>query len=238
MAKNLTTLTRIHKNQLRREQPFIWLFGLQKTKGVDRYRFCSYPQIVHFGVDSAGDPLPWYPAPITHGGIEQDGEGGLPSIDVTLANVSLEIAPAVDQAGGFIGNAVEIHVVSALQLDNPDASISEVGEVVDCSMTDEAVTFSVSAFNLFQAQFPPFLFSKFNCRWLFGSKECAYNLNAPAATYKDCGLLTTDVRTATGFTLEACILVGADEDVNPNVAVVQHPKFAGFFPGLPRPGRR
>lgn len=218
--------------------PFIWLFGLQKTKGVDRYRFSSYPQIVHFGVDAAGDPLPWYPAPIAHGGVTQDAEGGLPTIEVTLANVSLEIAPAVDAAAGFVGNEVEIHVISALQLDDPDASISEIAEVVNCSMSDEAVTFSVAAFNLFQAQFPPFLFSKFNCRWLFGGKECAYNTEVTDSLYKDCGLLKTDVRTATAFTLEACELAGADELANVNVAVVQHPKFAGFFPGMPRPGRR
>lgn len=238
MAKNLTTLTKFHKNLLRKEQPFIWLFGLQKVKGSTRYRFASYPQIVEYGEDSNGNPLKWYPAPITHGGIEQDGEGSLPTIAITLANVSLEIAPAVDDADGFIGNQVEIHVVSALELDDPDASISLNAEITGCTMTADAITFTVSAYNLFQAQFPPFLFSKFKCRWRFGSSECAYNLNVSGAGFKDCGLKTTDVRVATGFTLEACKLAGADEEANPNVGVSQHPKHFGGFPGVPRAGRR
>ncbi len=238
MAKDLTAVTRAHKNQLRHEAPFIWLFGVQNTVGTDRYRFASYPQIVHFGANSSGVPTKWYPAPITHGGIEQDAEGGLPSIDITLANVSLEIAPTVDAEDGLVGREVEIHVISALQLNNPDASISEEAEVVRCAMTEEVVTFTVSAFNLFQAQFPPFLFSKFKCRWKFGGAECAYNTEGTGAGYKDCGLLTTDVRTATGFTLEACELAGDDEEANANVGVRQHPKLAGFFPGIPRPGRR
>lgn len=238
MPKNLTTVTREHKNALRKEMPFIWLFGLQKTAGTERYRFCSYPQIIQFGEDSDGNPLKWYPAPITHDGVISDGEGGLPTIDITLANVSLEIAPEVDAAAGFIGNEVEIHVISALQLDDEEASISDVAEVVNCSMNDEAVTFSVSAYNLYQYQFPPFLFSKFKCRWRMGSNECAYNLNAPGASYSDCGLLTTGTRTATGFTLEACILAGEDEEANVLVPESLHPKNFGGFPGMPRPGRR
>ena len=165
MARDLTTLTRLHKNQLKRELPFIWLFGVQDTPGTDRYRFASYPQVVHFGEDSAGAPIKWYPAPITHGGIEQDSEGGLPTIEISLANVSLEIAPTIDASDGMIGRRVEIHVISAAQLDDPEASISEDAEVVNCAMTDEVVTFSVSAFNLFRAQVPPFLYSKFSCRW-------------------------------------------------------------------------
>lgn len=238
MPRDLTTLTRAHKNQLRREMPFIWLFGLQDTPGTDRYRFASYPQIVHFGEDSDGDSLKWYPAPITHGGIEQDGEGGLPTIEISLANASLEIAPTVDSSDGFIGREVEIHVVSALQLDDPEASVSELAEVISCSMTAEVVTFQVAAYNLFQAQFPPFLFSKYKCRWRFGSAGCGYNLNATGAGYEDCGVEVGGTRVADGFTLEACTLAGDDEEANANVGVRQHPKLAGLFPGMPRPGRR
>ena len=239
MSLNLTALTRAHKNQLRKENPFIWLFGVETLDDPpQRYRFTSFPQIVHFGTDSDGLPIKWYPAPITHGGIEHDGEGGLPSIDITLANASLEIAPVVDSSIGFVGQPCEIHVVSSLELDNPDASVSEIAEVIDCAMNPETVTFSVSAFNLYEAQFPPFLYRKFTCRWKWGGVECAYNPEVTGAGYEDCGVLVGGTRAATGFTLEACTLQGDDEEANVNVGVRQHPRRIGLYPGIPRPGRR
>lgn len=239
MAKNLTTLTRLHKNALKSSDPFIWLFGIETIDvPAKRYRFASYPQVVEYGEQSDGTPIKWYPAPIAHGGIIADGDGSLPSIRISLANASLEIAPTVDASDGFVGQPVEIIVVSASQLHDPTAGVSEVAEVVDCSMTAEVVTFEVSAFNLFQAQFPPFLFRKFTCRWKWASAECAYDINATGAGFEDCGVKNGGLRVATGFTLDACRLVGDDEEANGNVGERQHPRRTGLFPSIPRPGRK
>lgn len=239
MAKDLTTLTRQHKNQLKDSEPFIWLFSIETLDPTPtRYRFSSFTQIVEFGEQDDGTPNKWYPAPIAHSGITQDGDGGLPSIDLTLANASLEIAPTVDTSAGFVGQPVEIIVVSAHQLDDFDSAIIENAEVIECSMTSEVVTFQVSAFNLFAARFPAFLFRKFTCRWLWGGLECGYNTLASGAGFEDCGVEVGGNRVATGFTLEACRLVGDDEEANVNVGQRQHPRRNGAFPSIPRPGKK
>lgn len=239
MAKDLTTLTRLHKNQLTDSEPFIWLFSIETDAPTPtRYRFASFSQIVEFGEQDDGTANKWYPAPIVHGGIQTDGDGGLPTIDITLANASLEVAPNVDNSAGFVGKSVEIIVVSAHQLDDFDAAVVEIAEVVGCTMTTEVVTFTVSAFNLFSARFPAYLFRKFTCRWIWGGIECGYNVLAPGAGFEDCGVEVGGSRVATGFTLEACKLVGEDEEANAAVGVSQHPKRGGFFPSIPRPGKK
>ena len=221
--KSLDNLSTEHKNQLESEEPWIWLFEFEDPGG-DRYRLTNYPQIVNFGEDVNGDPIPYYPAPIAHNGIEQDGEGGIPTIKVSMATGGAYwLTTKIDQNGGFVNMRAKIIVVSSRSLDSGDAAIIEEARIVSAAMNHEVITVELSAFNLFRARLPRFLYSRRRCRWIFGSVECGYNI--AAGSFTECT-----------YTLEACEERGDDEVASGFER--KHPARFGAFPGIPKGGRR
>lgn len=225
--KELTPLTSAHKNQLETEDPFIWLFEFEVGDGT-RYRLTNFTERVEFGEDETGTPLVYYPAPIAHSGIEQSGEGDIPSIKVSIATGgAFWLTSVIDDEGGLINQRARVIVISSRELDNPTAAVIEDARVVSAAMNNKSVTLVLSAFNIFKARLPRFLYSRRRCRWIFGSGECGYNVQATGAGFTDCG-----------YTLEDCEARGDDELANANVGVRHHPERFGGFPGIPRGGRR
>ena len=159
----------------------------------------------------------------------QSGDGDLPSISISLKNLAdstgKRVGEYVDEHGGLRDQKVTIRVLSASDLEAPTPVIEETGEVQSCTMTSDTITFRVSAQNLYRAKFPPYLFSKKACRWVFGSVECGYNVNASGAAYTECG-----------YTLEDCELRGDDEESRGIDR--KHPERWGNCPGIPLQGRR
>lgn len=229
MPRSVSPIATAHKNQLDSEFPFIWLFELQTNDDPpQRYRLTNFTRQVAWGEDSSGSAIIYYPAPVTHSGIEQGSDGDLPTISVTVPTGGLfEIAIAVEKHNGFVGNSGRIVIISSIDIENPVAVMDQPTTVTDCSMDSKAITLRMSAYNVYRLQAPPFLYAKRNCRWIFGSAECGYNLNASGAAYSSCER-----------TLAACTLRGDDEDANVNVGTRQHPDRFGGFPGVPRPRRR
>ena len=226
--KDLSPSTAAHKNQLETEDPFIWLFEFEMPDQT-RYRLTNFTEKVEFGEDKSGDPVVYYPAPIVHSGVEQSGEGDIPTIKVTLSTGGMfAITSMIDSWGGMIGQRARIIVVSSRELDNPNieaAAMIEDARIVNAAMNDRAVTVSISAFNLFKSRVPRFLYSRRRCRWIFGACECGYNVQAGGAGFSTCG-----------YTLEDCEARGDDELTN--LGVRRHPERFGGFPGIPRGGKR
>tara|TARA_R110002110_G_scaffold1085_9_gene4447 strand:+ start:4516 stop:5193 length:678 start_codon:yes stop_codon:yes gene_type:complete len=224
--RDLTPSTTAHKNQLETEDPFIWLFEFELPDQT-RYRLTNFTEKVEFGEDAEGDPVVYYPAPITHSGIEQSGEGDIPSLKVTIATGGMfSITSVIDSWGGMIGQRARVIVVSSRELHmGADAAIAEDARIIAAGMNDTAVTVTLSAFNLFKSRLPRFLYSRRRCRWIFGSGECGYNVQAGGAGFSMCG-----------YTLEDCEARGDDEFTN--LGVRHHPARFGGFPGIPRGGRR
>ena len=225
--KDLTQNTSAHKNQLETEDPFIWLFEFEMPDGT-RQRLTNFTERVEFGEDDTGSPLVYYPAPIAHSGIEQSGEGDVPSIKVSISTGgAFWLTSLIDTEGGMIGQRARVIVVSSRELDNPAAAIVEDARIVSAAMNNGSVTVVLSAFNIFKSRLPRFLYSRRRCRWVFGSGECGYNVQATGATFTSCN-----------YTLEDCEARGDQELANVNVGVRHHPERFGGFPGIPRGGRR
>ena len=220
--QELSNLTELHRNQLEVEAPFIWLYELETSEVTPRrYRITNFEQRVGFDANSAGERLIYEPAPVVHGDIQQNTEGSLPTITVTVANTGPILGTAFDDADGFVGQPFRIILVSAYELDNPEAALIQDGEVTACSISRDSITLSVSAFNLYQQEFPPFVFARRRCRYSFGTGACGYRTDAVGAAFTDCAK-----------TIEACTARGADETSRGLVA--QHPSRFGAFPGVPR----
>lgn len=224
--KDLAPFTDAHRRQLEAERPFIWLYEIEKAGDPPtRYRLTNFTEQVAFGVSSGGDRRIYSPAPIVHGPIEEGSDGSLPKFTFTIANAGAIMASTVDGENGFVEQPVRLILISAYELANPDAAIIEQGEIESCSITSSEITFAVTAFNLFELQYPAFLYARRRCRYeTFGGAECGYNANASGAGFSSCPK-----------TLEACEERGDDEEARGLAR--QHPARFGGFPGVPRAGR-
>lgn len=214
----------IHANKLETQVPWIWLYELQtKDDPPQRYRLTSFTQSVQFGLNAAGQPLVYSPAPITHGDVEEGTDGSLPTISVTLGNAGPIVGATMDAADGFVGQPVRVLLVSAFDLESGKASVVQQGEVVSATVQQGTVSLQISAFNLYQLQFPPFIHSRRRCRWIFGSAECGYNTSLAGAGFTTCNK-----------TLANCEERGDDEVAQGFERA--HPARFGAFPGIPRAG--
>ncbi|MCH9838463.1 hypothetical protein K0U83_22570, partial [bacterium] len=224
-TSSLDNNSALHANQLETQAPWIWLYELQtKDEPPQRYRLTNFNQSVEFGLNSTGSPLVYSPAPITHGEVEENTEGSLPTIPITLGHAGPFIGSVMDSSDGFVGQPVRIMLVSSLDISTGRPAVTQNGEVVSASIKSEGIVLQVSAFNLYQLQFPPFVHSRRRCRWIFGSTECGYNVDSPGAGFSTCNK-----------TLANCEERGLDE-VAQGFAQ-NHPERFGGFPGIPRAGR-
>ena len=225
MVREFSPITSLHAQQLEAEAPWIWLYELQTADDPpQRYRLTNFTQSVEYGANSSGDRLVYSPAPIVHSDIEETTDGSLPTITITVGHAGPIVAQTVDAADGFVEQPCRIMLVSSLDLENPDAAIVQTGEVVAATVASDSIAFRVSAFNLYQLQFPSFIYARRRCRWIFGSSECGYNTQAVGAAFSTCEK-----------TLDACEERGDDEVTRGLVR--RHPARFGGFPGIPRAGR-
>ena len=221
--RDLSFVTETHRSQLTTQAPFIWLYELQVPGDPPtRYRLTNFTERVLFDQTTGGRDLVYYPAPIVQSPVEEGTDGSLPSITITVANTGPIMASIIDAADGFIGQPVSIMLVSSFELSNPDAAIRQDGEVISASISSESISFKVSAFNLFQLQFPPNVYRRRRCRWGFGSTECGYVANAAGAAFSSCGKTIGD-----------CEERGNEEESRGLTKL--HPARFGAFPGVPRP---
>lgn len=223
MARELSEVTKDHKNQLASEYPFIWLYEVDTLEDpLTTIRLTNYDKqitAVHPDSPTAAE-YTWYPAPIVHSGVSATDKGDLPTISVTIGNASLEVAAYIERLTGMVGSPARIWLISSLELDNLTSGVRIDGEIGGCKMTAQSATFQFSAFNPFVRTFPPYLMSTSRCRWLYGSVECGANPGegtVPAA--------------CPGFTLSACEQVG-DAEVASGLPR-KHPQQFGGFPGIP-----
>lgn len=216
--KDLTQLMELHRSQLASEWPFYWLFDIEvPTDPPTRYRLTNNTRTVTFGTNSLGAPLTYSPFPIAHGGIEQTGEGSLPTIEVSVANVSREISQVLATYGGLVGQPVVVRLVQASELANAQAEIREDAEIRGVRVKNDFVTFTLSAGNMIERKLPPFRIIGTHCRSLYGGPACGYDLTT--------GTLTTCAKT-----YEACEAHGADELAEGNP--ILHPERFNAFPGV------
>ena len=222
--------------QLKAMSPFIWLFELgDPANAAQRYRYTNFTQQVPWGEDSLGNPHIYYPAQIVTSPIRHDGDQGLPTIDIGIGLGGPVASTIVDAANGFTGQPFLIHLVNSVNLAASSTAATEEGEVVGADISTDGIGLRVAAGSLFESDFPSAVYSRSGCvKWFgdFGGEGCGYNLNAPGAGFEGCGIRSGGLSVAPPFTLEACTLVGDDEEANPSVGQRQHPARFGGFPSL------
>ena len=226
--RNLSTIEQQHRNQLRDESPWVWLYEIEiPSSPVTRLRLTNHDALIEFGTDSNGDAIPYYPFPIIHAGIRATAAGDIPTLDVTVANISREVGRLVEQYDGLSGAKAKVFLLNMADIANTAAHISDdSSEVRTVRVSAESCTFSLSAYSLYRAKFPPDRHVARHCGWQYGGDQCGYALVAGA---------TNTVGGGFDFcrkTLAQCQQRGDDESAR-SVTVLHPDRFGGFL-GVPK----
>lgn len=208
---------------------WIWLLELEvqkRTKVLPPvvFRITTYPQLVSWPPSGSSPPtLSWYPYPFDATAIEEDQEGNLPAIDITLDNTFRTLMRYLHAGQGMEGNAAELRLINVAGLSGPLFPDQEervwTFVIASAIASDQSITFRLEKPNMFQRRVPGERFSARRCRWRFGSDECGYPINAVAA-------FTTCAKT-----IPDCEARGDDEVVRRLPRL--HPRRFGGFPGIP-----
>lgn len=173
----------------------------------------------------AGSPSSetWHPWNFTFTPIEQNQEGDLPQLDLTVDNTTRTLMRYLHNGDGLEGNYATMFLVpaNALAIAHPNHEFQRWDmQIAGAQATEDAVTFRLERANFFQRNAPQDRYIAARCRWEFGGTECGYVVNQVAA-YTTCPK-----------TIDACIARGADH-ASRGLPVL-HPGRFGGFPGIPR----
>jgi len=143
-------------------------------------------------VDVEYDGDPYLACEIKHEGISRNILGEIDSVKVTWSNINRQIGALLLYYNGLRGYQVDMILVFADMLDDPDANITETFWVDSSSITDMVATFTLTTrLDLYQAKLPCRIMNRDFCSWIFKRRGCYItgeeNYEAPA------GFLHADV---------------------------------------------
>lgn len=202
------------KNKLIATKPFIWLVEVQ-IDTTNAIRFASYDEVISF------NGYTWYPYPLSIGNIQEDSEGKVQTVELSIGSIDRKIIGYV-KAGGINGQTCKIILTHESYLNDPSSSVERKFEILSLSYDDTNVTLSLGIANLISTDFPSERFYRGDCRYAkeYTQERCGY----PAA------LATGQFSTCNG-TLAACTARGLNEAAYGYVK--KHPSRYGGFPGIP-----
>jgi len=195
--------------------PWLWLYEIELEKTtINR----TIARLVNYKAVVSWQSKNWYPFPVGHEAIEEDTEGNLPQLNLTIANVRRDWVRWLQVSQGMANLLATIHLVHMAHLGTGDG-LSQTFQIRGGAATDEAITLTLEMPNYFNIPIPKDIFARNRCRWRFKSGECGYR---GSNTHCTKALFGTD----------GCIYHGADERANGRP--VLHPRNFGGFPALPR----
>jgi phage-related protein len=201
---------------------WVFLWDLELAK-----RTRTLPPVV-IRITSHHAPLLWppttgqtfYPFPFSMSDIEQDNEGNLPSVELTIDNTARTLMRYVHAADGFEGNRATLYLTHADALStSPPQQLQVDLEVASATASDEAISLRLEMVNLNAKRLPQSRYVQGTCRWKYGGPECSFPITA-----------TTSLLTC-GKRIVDCIERGEDELARGLPRL--HPKRFGAFPGIP-----
>ena len=209
------------KNKLATGARFIWLYEIEvPTATATRYRLTSNPDSVTFRGNT------YSPFPIAHSEVKQDSEGNLPTITMTVSNVSREVIATLENHAGLIGQPVRIMLVHELSLLTNDAVIEQDFKITGSTANDQSVTAQLGDISLYESTVPGHRMMRLYCRHQYRSADCGYSVDSAHANY-----LSTCDKTLNGP--NGCEVHGTSETAAGVTKV--HPDRFGGFPGIPAP---
>ena len=225
----------VAKNQLAQMDPLRWLVEVElPTDPATRFRATNSDADISRGTGPTGVPLLYHRFPIAIGDYSTNSKGDFSNLVINVCNVTLELMPYMETYDGLVGQPIDIRLVSLLALTDPNAQIQTNGKIAHCSITQDVISFQLSALNLTRPLFPKNRFLAHHCRWRFGGAECGYTIPVGANN------ISRAIGGGTGFsicgrTLTECEIRGGDEfaaGIFNADGIVNHPLRFGAEPGI------
>tara|TARA_Y100000310_G_scaffold336739_1_gene422112 strand:- start:20565 stop:21254 length:690 start_codon:yes stop_codon:yes gene_type:complete len=209
------------KNLLATGNQWIWLYEIEvPTEPITRYRFVRTQEQVTFRSNV------YYPFPITHTVMRDTESGDLPSITLTVSNVSREVLGTLESYQGLIGQPVRILLTNMGALLTDNAIIEHDFRILTMTATEEACAAQLGDISMYESYFPRQRMMRQFCRHQYRTAPCGYAVDEADANY-----LATCDKSLDGA--NGCTIHG-DSETAAGVAVV-HPNRFGGFPGIPTP---
>jgi phage-related protein len=185
--------------------PWLWLLELVISRGDELLppvilRTTSGQTQLQWPLSDPGSTT-WYPFPFEFSPIEQNQEGDLPQLELTVDNTARFLSEYLHAGNGMEGNPATLFLVptNALSLAYPNHQYQRWDlQVAGAVMNDEGVGIRLEMPNFLTTMSPMDRYVPSRCRWQYGSGQCGYVLNGFAA------FLTCPK------TIGACIERGAD----------------------------
>jgi lambda family phage minor tail protein L len=222
MSLNLHPFFMAEKNALATDGQWLWLYEIEvPTSPPTRYRFAKTNKPVIFRGNT------YSPFPITHTVIKQTESGSLPSVTMTVSNVSREIIGTLESYEGLIGQPVRLILTNLRAISVNQGVIEHDFKIISISATEEAVAAELGDVSMYENFFPSQRMMRHSCRHQYRSAGCGYSVPSTDTT----NYLSTCDKSLDGP--NGCRVHGTSETAA-GVAVV-HPGRFGGFPGIPTP---
>jgi lambda family phage minor tail protein L len=211
----------VEKNLLATGAQWVWLYEIEvPTDPPTRYRFVRTPEAVTFRGNV------YSPFPIVHSVMRETDAGDLPSITMTVSNVSQEIIGTLESYSGLIDQRVRIILTNMEALSTGNAILEHDFKILTMTVTAEAAAAQLGDISLYETFFPGQRLMRHYCRHQYRSAACGYSVDSADADY-----LSGCDKSLDGA--NGCEVHGASETAA-GVTVI-HPDRFGGFPGIPTP---
>lgn len=200
MARKIGSLV-AEKNRRIGRGTYVWLLYLETVNPssgeLEAYRFCSHGERLEYGTASDGSAVLWYPAPFAVGELEEEGDGSIPSVPVTIANVREDLVEKLLERDFLAGQRAIVTLVHTSTLADPAAQISWEGAVGGVEVTERAIAFQISSAPLFELEAPQVTVVEDSCGNVYGADGCEFPidlLDPGKAVLGDCQKRLVDCR--------------------------------------------
>ena len=163
------------KNAIATGSRLVWLYEIEvPTNPPTRYRFCPQMEPVTFRENE------YSPFPITHDTMKEGADGDLPTLTMTVSNVSREIAGILESYNGLIGQKVKVMLVlmTENQETDPQHPLSAILEwdfkITSMALNAEAASAQLGDISLYEVNVPKNRISKRYCRFKYRDDQCGY----------------------------------------------------------------
>lgn len=164
--RNINSTFRTEKNSPTNKP--IFLYRIYDYDGASDLMFAEYDSNITFN----GDVYAAFP--ITHEFIEESGNQEIAQIKLRASNISRYIQAYLEQYD-LRGKRVDIILVWANQLNNPDVKIVDTYYIDSYAANEKDVEFTLtSKFDVLEVPLPSGKYLRSHCRWVFKSAECGY----------------------------------------------------------------
>ncbi len=170
------------KDKIHQTSPWLWLWRIEAdvtTSARNVFQLVAYDEPVTFGGTT------WHPWNMQQSEIVQDGEGNLPTLDLTLDNTTGVMSYYLEQGMGFIDRSATAFLVNRAHLADVPAAQIRFDFQIASAILAQHLTLRLELLNLTDRVAPQDRFNATRCRWVYGSPECGYVLNAVAG-YQTC----------------------------------------------------